>query len=111
MTKLTIYTDGGARGNPGPSGIGVAIYGSGEHPYKQIYEFIGEGTNNQAEYKALIRVLKEAKDLGGTEVVCFLDSELVVNQLNGKYKVKEAGLQKLIVEVMRISNSFLSVRY
>ena len=109
--KLTLYTDGGARGNPGPSAIGVVIYGAGEQPIKQIGECIADGTNNQAEYKALIRGLKEALDLGATEIKCFLDSELVVKQLTGKYKVREPQLQKLIVEALKLSNKFLKVDF
>lgn len=111
MTKLTIYTDGGARGNPGPAAIGVVIYNEGEQPIRQIGECIGEKTNNQAEYQALIKGLTEAAALGGTEIVCFLDSELVVRQLTGKYKVREPELQKLITEALKLSNKFLKVEY
>lgn len=111
MSKLTIYTDGGARGNPGPSAVGIVIYSSGEQPVRQIGEYIGNGTNNQAEYKALIRGLMEAATLGGTEITCYLDSELVVRQLTGQYKVKEGRLKKLIAEVFRLSNKFLRVEF
>jgi ribonuclease HI len=111
MTKFTLYTDGGARGNPGPSGIGVVIYDGGEQPIRKIGERIGDGTNNQAEYAALIRGLKEVLDLGGEEVDCYLDSELVVRQLNGQYKVREPELQKLIAEVFKLSNRFLKVSF
>ncbi|MBI3952554.1 MAG: ribonuclease HI family protein [Candidatus Doudnabacteria bacterium] len=109
--KIVIYTDGGARGNPGPSAIGFVVYGEGEHPLKQIGKFIGEGTNNQAEYKALIAGLTEAANMDATEVICFLDSELVTRQLNGQYKIKEPELQKLIAEVFKLSNKFLKVEY
>lgn len=109
--KLVLFTDGGARGNPGPAGIGIVIYASGEHPIKQIGKHIGNVTNNQAEYKALIEGLAEAGKLDATEVICFLDSELVVRQLNGQYKVKESELKKLIAEVFRVSNKFLRVEY
>ncbi|MBI4049676.1 MAG: ribonuclease HI family protein [Candidatus Doudnabacteria bacterium] len=109
--KLTIYTDGGARGNPGPAAVGVVIYGSGERPIRQISEYIGNATNNQAEYKALIRGLNEAALLDAKELLCFLDSELVVRQLIGKYKVKEPELKTLIAEVLRLSNKFLRVDF
>lgn len=109
--KLVIYTDGGARGNPGPAAIGVVIYGAGEKPIKKIGKHIGLGTNNQAEYKALIVGLTEASNLGASEVVCFLDSELVVRQLTGKYKVKEQELKNLAAEVFKLSNKFLRVEF
>lgn len=109
--KLTIYTDGGARGNPGPAGIGVVIYSTGEQPIRQKGEYIGEGTNNQAEYKALILGLKEAIDLGASEVQFFLDSELVVKQITGKYKVKEPELKILVMEVLRLCNKFARVDF
>ncbi|MBI2355737.1 MAG: ribonuclease HI family protein [Candidatus Doudnabacteria bacterium] len=109
--KLVIYTDGGARGNPGPAAIGAVIYGAGERPLRQIGEYIGSGTNNQAEYKALIRGLTEAAALGAKEALCFLDSELVVRQLTGKYKVKEPELKNLAAEVFKISNKFLRVEF
>ena len=111
MNKLTIYTDGGARGNPGPAAIGVVIYGPGENPIKQRGKYIGNATNNQAEYKALIEGLAEAHLQGASEVACFLDSELVVRQLNGQYKVKEPELQNLITEVFRLSNKFIKVKF
>lgn len=109
--KLTIYTDGGARGNPGPAAIGVVIYTTGEKPIKQIAKYIGDATNNQAEYKALITGLQEAQSLGAKQVTCYLDSELVVRQLQGKYKVKEPQLQVLIAQAFNLSNKFLSVEY
>lgn len=111
MNKLVIYTDGGARGNPGPAAIGVVIYGAGEKPVKKIAEHIGSMTNNQAEYLALIKGLSEALALEASEVVCFLDSELVVRQLLGQYKVKEPGLQKLAAEVFKLQNRFLKVEF
>lgn len=111
IEKVIIYSDGGARGNPGPAAIGVVIYGTGEKPIKKTSRTIGNATNNQAEYKALILGLSEALDLGAKEVTVFLDSELVVRQLSGQYKVKEPELQNLTAEVFRLSNKFLSVEY
>lgn len=93
--KLVIFTDGGARGNPGPAGIGVTI--SDEHGtvLTEFGEAIGETTNNVAEYTAVLRALEAVADYDINNVEFFLDSELVVKQLNGEYKVKNAGLKGL----------------
>jgi len=115
MDKIIIHTDGGAIGNPGPSGIGVVIRGQGKE--KKYSEFIGNGTNNEAEYKALIFALKKTKLLFGkknvknTEVECFLDSELIVKQLNGEYKIKEKDLQPLFLEVWNLKTDFKNVKF
>jgi ribonuclease HI len=113
MDKLIIYSDGGARGNPGPAGIGVAIYEVGKinNPVFTIGKFIGHTTNNQAEYNALLLGLQEAKKLGAKFLVCYLDSELVVKQLTGLYKIKEAGLKDLAMDVLRLKNTFESVEF
>jgi len=108
--KLTIFSDGGARGNPGPAGIGFVI-SSGEQILKQHGEHIGETTNNQAEYQALIKGLSAAKDMGGTEIQCYLDSELVFRQLQGKYKVREEGLKSLIGEVLKLTRAFAKIEF
>ncbi|MBI2406515.1 MAG: ribonuclease HI family protein [Candidatus Harrisonbacteria bacterium] len=108
---LVIFTDGGARGNPGPAAIGAVIGGK---PYG---EYIGETTNNVAEYKALIFALKKAVALlgkekaGATEVRCNLDSELLVKQLRGEYKIKDSALQPLFVEVWNAKQDFKSVTF
>lgn len=107
--KATIHTDGGARGNPGPAGIGVVLELDGQtHNFK---EYIGETTNNQAEYKAVILGLKKAKELGAEEVDVFLDSELVQQQLNQKYKVKNKDLAPLFVKAWNLSIGFKKVKY
>lgn len=109
--KFYIFTDGGSRGNPGPSAIGVII-GS-----KQYSEFIGEKTNNMAEYQAIIFALKKAKHLLGkekiknTEIIVNLDSELVVNQLNGKYKILEPELQPLFMEIWNLKFDFPFIKF
>ncbi len=109
--KLIINTDGGARGNPGPAGIGVVIKsGSGEMVY-QYGEYIGEATNNVAEYKALIKALQESKHLGGSELLIQMDSELIVKQMQGIYKIKEPTLQQLAQEVMRLLKHFKSFTF
>lgn len=96
--KLTIYTDGGARGNPGPAATGIVIKDETGQTLAGYGEYLGKQTNNVAEYSAVISALKKAKELGGTEVRLIADSMLVVEQLNGRWKVKEPHLQKLFVE-------------
>lgn len=108
--KLQIYTDGGARGNPGPAGIGVVIWFGNELAGRHK-SYIGEATNNQAEYKAVILALLEAKKLGAEEAECFLDSELVVKQLNREYKVKDKDLAPLFVQVWNLSLGFKKVTF
>ncbi|OGF30670.1 hypothetical protein A2300_02115 [Candidatus Falkowbacteria bacterium RIFOXYB2_FULL_35_7] len=104
--KLKIYSDGGARGNPGPAGIGVAIYDEKNKLIDQVSKYIGETTNNQAEYQAIICGLETCNKLGATEVTCFLDSELVVRQINGDYKVKDPGLAKQFMKVWNLRHKF-----
>lgn len=109
--KIIMFTDGGSRGNPGPAGIGVYI----ETLNKEYGECIGEATNNVAEYAALIFGLKKLKQLLGKnktkqyEVECFLDSELVVKQLNHEYKLKEEYIQKNFVEIWNLMLDFKNV--
>lgn len=104
--KLTIFTDGGARGNPGPAGIGAVILDGKGNAVAEISEYIGKATNNQAEYKALLAGLAKAKELGGREIEVFLDSELVVKQLNREYRVRDKGLAPLFIRVYNISLGF-----
>lgn len=103
--KLIIYTDGASRGNPGHAGIGVAIY-TGEELVEVVSEYIGQTTNNVAEYYAFIKGLEKARDLGAKEVDCYLDSELLVKQLSGEYRVKNEGLKPLYSRVRKIINDF-----
>jgi len=91
---LVIYTDGACFGNPGPMGIGIVIYADGKI-VREISEYIGEGTNNIAEYSALIRALKEVKKLGEREVIIRTDSQLLARQLSGEYKIKNKKLKEL----------------
>lgn len=99
MSRLVVNVDGGARGNPGPAAIGVVVRdGSGE-VLEERGERIGEATNNVAEYKALLRGIELAAEHGGTELELIGDSELVVRQVEGKYKVKNAGIKPLHAEV------------
>jgi ribonuclease HI len=109
--KLIIYTDGGARGNPGPSAIGVVIYDAGFKEIQRFKDYLGTTTNNQAEYRALIAALELALKLGGRDLICHLDSELVVKQLTGKYKVKETNLKSVVSEVLRLTSRFERVEF
>ena len=109
--KLRTYTDGGARGNPGPAAIGVLICDDQNEILFEHAETIGEATNNVAEYRALIEGLKRAKELGADEVDCFMDSELVVRQLRGEYKLKNYNMQKLFDEARRTEGQFQRVSY
>ncbi len=109
--KLTIFTDGGARGNPGPAAIGVVIKDAAGKNVAAYGEYLGKQTNNYAEYSALISGLKKAKELGATEVECVLDSELVTKQMNRQYKVKEPTLQKLFIQTFNLASAFKKVSY
>jgi ribonuclease HI len=109
--RLITHTDGGARGNPGPAAIGVVISDETGKELAAIKEYIGETTNNQAEYKALLRALQEAASRGAESITCYLDSELVVKQLTGLYKIKEAGLQALAMDALKLKNKFKHIEF
>jgi ribonuclease HI len=111
MEKVIIFTDGGARGNPGPAGIGAVIYNEHKKVIAEISEFLGVATNNQAEYKALIAAFRKAADLGAAELECYLDSELVVKQLKGEYRVKDKDLAVLFLAIHNLSLSFKKITY
>lgn len=109
--KLITFTDGGARGNPGPAAGGVVIKNENGNTIAAFGIYLGVQTNNFAEYTALIAALEKAKELGATEVDCVLDSELVVKQMRGEYKVKEPSLQKLFIKVYNSAAKFKKVTY
>ncbi|MFZ2663836.1 MAG: ribonuclease HI family protein [Patescibacteria group bacterium] len=109
--KLILYTDGGARGNPGPGAIGVIIKNNEGKVIKEVGKFIGKSTNNEAEYKAIIEGLKECKEKGAKELECFLDSLLVVNQLNGDFKVKDKKIKIFWKEAKDLEKNFKEVLY
>ena len=98
---LTIYTDGASRGNPGPSSAGAVILDSSGNTLKEISMFLGTMTNNQAEYQALILALKEASSLRPERLVIRMDSQLIVRQISGEYKVKDAKLKPLFALVIQ----------
>lgn len=91
---LLIYTDGASLGNPGPMGIGIVIY-RGNVRIEELSEFLGDGTNNIAEYTAVVRALETAHRMGEREVHIRSDSELLVKQMNGEYRVKDVNLRHL----------------
>jgi ribonuclease HI len=102
-----IYTDGGSRGNPGPSAAGAVIIQNGT-TIATVSEFLGIQTNNYAEYMALILALEKALQLGVTDVEVRMDSELIVKQMTGKYKIKHAGLRPLFIKASNLAKKFSS---
>ena len=104
--RLVIYVDGGSHGNPGPSGIGVVICDEKGNVIKNISKFIGDTTNNVAEYTALIYGLQEALILRADEVIINTDSELLAKQLSKEYKTKDAGLKPLYEQVSHLLTGF-----
>ncbi len=107
--RYRLYTDGGARGNPGPAGIGARLLTSGGDVAEELADFIGQATNNVAEYQALLAGLEMALDRGVERLDVFLDSELVVRQVNGQYKVKDAGLKPLHAQACLLLSRFHDV--
>lgn len=111
IKELHIYTDGGARGNPGPAGCGVVMIDPADDQI--IYEadkYLGTTTNNQAEYEGVILALQEAaQHFEVQEIVLHSDSELLVKQLNGEYKVKNPGLQEKFSQVIKLMKKFPAV--
>ncbi len=106
---VTIRVDGASRGTPGPAGIGVVVEADGA-PLAEVWEYLGETTNNVAEYRALLRGLEEARKLSPPEVVVVSDSELLVRQLTGVYKVKAAHLKALNAEAGARLRAFPAAR-
>ena len=100
--KLIIYTDGAARGNPGPAAIGVVIKDTAGNTVATISRRLTPTTNNQAEYQAIIGGLEKAVSLGCRQVNVKSDSELVVNQINGQFKIKNTGLRPLYQKVVQL---------
>jgi len=111
MADLKIYTDGGARGNPGPAAIAILIFDGKDKLLFRHSEFIGTATNNVAEYRAVLKALTLAKRYGKKSVLCTMDSELVVSQLKGDYKVKKEHLLELFRQVRDLEKDFERVEY
>ena len=118
MKKIIIYTDGGSRGNPGKAAIGVVYCNEKGQEIKKFGEYLGDGmTNNEAEYQAVIFALKKFKALFGkelaksTELEMRADSELLVKQLSGEYKLSEPRIQQFFIEIWNLRIDFKSVKF
>ena len=115
--KILVYTDGGARGNPGPAAIGVVIADGKGAAVKKYSEYVGEATHNIAEYSAIVFALKKIKALYGKEKIVKMeievrsDSELIVKQLNHQYKIEDEGLQLLFIKIWNILIDFGPVNF
>ena len=118
MKKITIYTDGGSRGNPGAAAAGVVFYNEKGQSFKKYSQYLGESlTNNEAEYLAVILALKKFKQLFGkkitkvSEVQIKSDSELLVKQLRGRYKVIEPKIQSLFLSLWNLKLDFKKIKF
>ncbi len=117
MRKIIIYTDGGSRGNPGPSAIGAVFCNEKGEVIKKYSEFLGEATNNEAEYQAVIFALKKFKALFGkklaesSEIEVRADSELLIRQLNAEYKILDPKIQPLFLAVWNLKLDFKKVKF
>ncbi len=121
MAKIIVYIDGGSRGNPGPSAIGIVAdlrgLNADSRGIKEYSKYIGEATNNEAEYQAAIFALKKIKHLIGgeksekTEIEIKSDSELLVKQVNGQYKIKEKDLIPFFIEIWNLKQNFAGVKF
>jgi|SRR6056297_126900 len=107
--RLIINCDGGARGNPGPAAIGYVIKDKNKKILFKHGEYIGTATNNIAEYRAVISALEKALELGGDDLEFYIDSELVVKQINGLYKVKNKDLAEEFLKIYNLRSKFDSV--
>jgi ribonuclease HI len=108
---IVAYIDGGARGNPGPAGYGVHVEDAGGNTIDEFHGFLGSATNNIAEYSGLLAALRYATERGHRIVRVKSDSELLVKQMNGLYKVKNAGLQPLYQQACSLARNLERVTY
>lgn len=114
--KIIAYVDGGSRGNPGPAAFGAVIFGAGKED-KEYCQFIGQATNNEAEYQAAIFALKKIRQLAGkdrlkeADVEIRMDSQLVVEQLNGRYKVEDREMQRFFMEIWNLKFDFSKLSF
>jgi ribonuclease HI len=106
-----IFSDGGARGNPGPAAAAFIVLSENGQVLVANSRYLGLRTNNQAEYEALIAALQFAATVNAEEVICHLDSELVAKQLTGKYTVKNSELRKLWRKIQELNRCFKNVRF
>jgi len=116
MEKIIIYIDGGSRGNPGPSAFGVILCNGKGDILKKYSEYIGKATNNEAEYQGLIFAFKKAKAYFGKEKIkkmgieLFSDSQLLVKQMNGEYKVLDSKIQPLFLTAWNLKVGYKNIR-
>jgi ribonuclease HI len=108
---IVAYIDGGARGNPGPAGYGVRIEDELGGVITELNGFLGSATNNVAEYNGLLAALRYARDNGHRKVRIKSDSELLVKQMRGEYRVKNAGLQPLYHQAQALAEAFERIVY
>jgi ribonuclease HI len=109
---LQLYSDGGARGNPGPAGIGGILKDARNGTILSSYSvYLGIRTNNQAEYEAVLEGVRRAAAMGATTLSCFLDSKLVVEQLQRRYRVKDSDLASLFVKVWNLMQKIHTVTF
>jgi ribonuclease HI len=108
QVRVVVNVDGGSRGNPGPAAIAAVVQDAGGEVLEERGETIGRATNNVAEYRALLLGIERARALGATELELVGDSELVVKQVKGEYKVKDATMRKLHAEVKEALRDFES---
>jgi len=108
---IRVYSDGGARGNPGPAAIGIVLCDKDDRPLQEYKEYIGNGTNNEAEYRALTKGLDLAPEFHPDVVEIVCDSELVIKQLLGKYRVRDPRMQELHAHVRTRERRFRKVEY
>src|SRR3954471_14801128 len=107
---ITLEFDGGSRGNPGPAGIGVVLRAADRTPLVTLGKFIGRATNNVAEYKALITAMEEAQKLGAKKIQIRGDSELIIKQMRGEYRVKHPDLRPLYEDAYQLFHRFDEAR-
>jgi ribonuclease HI len=110
IPRLRLYSDGAARGNPGPSGAGAVLVEPGGQVVAKLGKFLGHQTTNYAEYMGLLLGLRHAKALGAKEIEVFADSELLIRQLGGRYQVKSPSLRPLYEEAVKLLNDFSRVK-
>lgn len=111
MSDFKIFTDGASRGNPGPASIGVVVYDSEGQEIHQIARKLGIKTNNQAEYQAVYEALAYMKSIGEKSFLLYSDSQLLVRQLKGIYKVKNVGLREIYGQIKSLENHFEKFDY
>ena len=110
MSRFVLHADGAARGNPGPAGAGAVLFDERGEIVAELRRHLGRATNNRAEYEAVVMGLEEARRRGVEEIVVRLDSELIVKQLRGEYRVRNRALAPLAQRAVRLLSEFPSAR-